>query len=54
MEKYKLGSLSGIEFRDYQISYMSASDRKLKALYEAKLSEITLHLMAGELFSAWK
>lgn len=50
MEKYKLGSLSGIEFRDYQISYMSASDRKLKALYEAKLSEITLHLMAGELF----
>lgn len=50
MEKYKLGSLSGIEFRDYQISYMLASDRKLKALYEAKLSEITLHLMAGELF----
>lgn len=50
MEKYKLGSLSGIEFRDYQISYMSASDRKLKALYEAKLSEITLHLMAGQLF----
>lgn len=54
MEKYKLGSLSGIEFRDYQISYMSASDRKLKALYEAKLSEITLHLMAGELFSTRK
>lgn len=50
MEKYKLGSLSGIEFRDYQISYMLASDRKLKALYEAKLSEITLHLMAGQLF----
>jgi len=50
MEKYKLGSLSGIEFRDYQISYMSASDRKLKALYEAKLSEINLHLIAGQLF----
>jgi len=51
MEKYRLGSLSGIEFRDYQLSYMSASDRKLKALYETKLSEIRLRLMAGQLFT---
>ena len=50
MAKYRLGSLSGIEFRDYQISYMSASDRKLRALYQTKLLEITLKLMAGELF----
>jgi outer membrane protein len=50
MEKYRLGSLSGIEFRDYQLSYLDASDRKLRALYQTKISEITLHLMAGELF----
>lgn len=50
MEKYRLGSLSGIEFRDYQLSYMDASDRKLRALYQTKVSEITLYLMAGELF----
>lgn len=49
MEKYRLGSLSGIEFRDYQISYLQAADRKLRALYDAKLSEIRLKLMSGEL-----
>ncbi len=50
MEKYRLGSLSGIEFRDIQLSYLDASDRRLKAIYQAKISEITLHLLAGELF----
>ncbi len=50
MEKYRLGSLSGIEFRDYQLSYLDASDRKLRALYQTKVSEITLNLLAGELF----
>ena len=50
MEKYRLGSLTGIEFRDYQLSYLDASDRKLKALYQTKLYEITLRLIAGDLF----
>ncbi|MEN6618644.1 MAG: TolC family protein [Rikenellaceae bacterium] len=50
LEKYKLGSLSGIEFRDIQLSYLDASDRRLNAIYQAKISEITLHLLAGELF----
>ncbi len=50
MEMYRLGSLSGIEFRDYQLSYLDASDRMLRALYQTKVSEITLQLMAGELF----
>jgi len=51
MEKYRLGSLSGIEFRDYQQSYLNASDRKLNALYQTKVSEITLRLLAGDLFA---
>lgn len=50
IEKYRIGSLSGIEFRDFQLSYLDASVRKITALYQAKLSEITLHLLAGELF----
>jgi len=50
-EKYRLGSLSGIEFRDYQQSYLNASDRKLNALYQTKVSEITLRLLAGDLFN---
>lgn len=50
IEKYRIGSLSGIEFRDFQLSYLDASVRKISSLYQAKLSEITLHLLAGELF----
>jgi len=54
MEKYRLGSLAGIEFRDFQVSYLDASDRKLNALYQTKVSEITLRLLAGELYSPAK
>lgn len=49
MEKYRIGSLSGIEFRDYQQSYLDASARKLNALYQTKISEITLQLLMGTL-----
>ena len=49
MEKYRLGSLSGIEFRDYQISYLEAANRKLNAIYQAKASEISLMLISGVL-----
>ncbi|MDD2425267.1 MAG: TolC family protein [Bacteroidales bacterium] len=52
MEKYRLGSLSGIEFRDIQLSYMNAYDRMLNSLYETKVKEITLHLLSGDLFPA--
>lgn len=51
MEKYRLGSLAGIEFRDFQVSYLNASDRKLNALYQTKISEIMLRLLAGELYT---
>jgi len=49
VEMYRLGALSGIEFRDIQISYLNAVDRKLRAIYQAKLSEISLLLLAGSL-----
>ena len=52
LEKYRLGALSGIEFRDIQLSYLDASDRMLNAIYQAKISEINLHLLVGDLFRA--
>jgi outer membrane protein len=49
MERYRLGSLSGLEFREYQNKYLAAINRRLSALYDAKISEIGLRLLAGEL-----
>lgn len=49
LEKYKLGSLSGIEFREFQRSYIDAVDRKLSAIYQAKVSELSLLLISGEI-----
>jgi outer membrane protein TolC len=52
MSRYKVGSLSGIEFREYQKNYLEAVDRKFNAMYQAKLSEINLRIMGGELVMA--
>jgi outer membrane protein TolC len=49
-ERYRLGSLSGIEFRDIQLGYLNAVDRKLRSIYQAKLSEVALLLLAGAIF----
>lgn len=49
LEKYKLGSLSGIEFREFQRSYIDAVDRKLSAIYQAKVSELSLLLISGDI-----
>jgi len=49
LEKYKIGSLSGIEFREFQRSYIDAIDRKLSAIYQAKISELSLLLLSGDI-----
>jgi len=49
LERYRLGSLSGLEFREYQNKYLDAINRRLTALYQAKMSEIGLRLLCGEL-----
>lgn len=49
LESYKLGSLAGIEFREYQDSYMEAVSRQLAALYNAKVSELSLLLISGNI-----
>lgn len=54
LEKYKLGSLSGIEFREFQRSYIDAVDRKLASIYQAKVSELSLLLISGDIKVALK
>lgn len=50
MEMYRLGTMSGIEFREIQRSYIQAIDRELTALFQAKVSEINLLYLSGEIF----
>lgn len=49
LERYKLGDLSGIEFREFQRSYIDAVDREVMAIYQAKVSELSLLLISGDL-----
>lgn len=49
IEKYRIGSLSGVEFREFQRSYIESVKRLLSASYQAKVSEIGLQLLSGKL-----
>ena len=49
VDMYRLGTMSGIEFREIQRSYMAAEVRRLSALYQTKISEISLMFLSGEL-----
>ncbi len=52
LSKYKIGTIPTIEFRTAQLNYINATLRLSNALYQAKLSEITLKQLAGSL-SLW-
>lgn len=49
MERYRLGDLSGIDFRNIQQQYLSAVDRKINVVYQAKASEVALLTLAGRI-----
>jgi outer membrane protein TolC len=49
IDKYRIGSLSGLEFREFQRSYIEAVKRLMNSSYQAKVSEIGLLLMSGKL-----
>jgi len=49
LEKYRIGSLSGVEFREFQRAYIEAVKRLMSASYQAKVSEIGLQLLSGKL-----
>lgn len=48
-ERYQLGDLSGIEFRESQRNFVAAESRLLLARYQVKISEISLLQLAGDL-----
>ena len=47
--KYRIGTIPTIEFRAAQLNYINAVVRSSNAVYAAKLSEITLKELAGNL-----
>jgi outer membrane protein, adhesin transport system len=48
-ERYNLGDLSGIEFREAQRNYLYAEARLLNVLLDAKILEASLLQLAGKL-----
>ena len=49
LERYDLGALSGLGFREFQISYLNAVDRSLAAMYQAKVFELSLLVISGQM-----
>ncbi len=54
LERYKLGSLSGIDLREVQKSYLDAKERLLLIQSQAKLAEVSLHLISGKIMEYYK
>jgi outer membrane protein TolC len=49
LERYKLGSLAGLELREVQKSLLDAEERLIYVRYQAKLAEISLLQIAGRI-----
>ena len=49
LQRYKLGDLSGLDLRQVQQNLQTAEEQVLQAEYEAKISEITLLLISGDI-----
>jgi outer membrane protein, adhesin transport system len=54
MERYKLGSLSGLDLREVQKSLLDARESLLSVQYQAKLAEISLFLISGRIMEYYK
>ena len=48
-EKFRIGTITTLEFRTAQLNYINARVRYTEAQYQAKLSEILLNELAGNL-----
>ncbi|WP_264564118.1 TolC family protein [Flavobacterium sp. N3904] len=48
-EKFRIGTITSVEFRAAQLNYINAKIRLSNAQFQAKLSEITLRELAGNL-----
>lgn len=49
LEKYRIGTINTLEYRTAQLNYLNAKVRHSEALFQAKLSEILLKELAGNL-----
>lgn len=49
LERFRLGTISAIEFREAQRAFLAAENRLITAKYEAKLAETDLLQLSGEL-----
>lgn len=49
MDRYRLGDLSGIDFRNIQLQYLSARERQITTIYQTKASEVGLLELSGSL-----
>lgn len=54
LERYKLGSLSGIDLREVQKSLLDAKERLLAIQFQSKLAEISLKLISGTIMGYYK
>jgi outer membrane protein, adhesin transport system len=54
LERYKLGSLSGIDLREVQKSLLDARERLISAHYQTKLAEVSLQLISGKIMDYFK
>ena len=50
-EKFKIGQVNSIEFRQAQINLLNAELSRSQAKYDAKLAELTLLQISGELLN---
>lgn len=54
LERYRLGSLSGLELREVQLSLLNATERVISAHYQTKLAEISLNLISGNIMTYYQ
>lgn len=54
MERYKLGSLSGIDLREVQKSLLDARESLLSVQYQTKIAEISLLLISGRILDYYQ
>lgn len=54
LERYKLGSLSGIDLREVQKSLLDAKESLLLIQYQTKIAEISLQLISGNIMEYYR
>ena len=54
LERYRLGSLSGIDLREVQKSLLDAKERLILVHYQTKLAEISLMLISGNIMEYYR